>query len=91
MGMDLVAQSVRDALWICLQVGAPLLVALLAVGLVISVLQALTQIQEASLAFLPKLGVAGAMMLMLGPFMVDVMQGWTVTLFERMVTVGGLP
>jgi flagellar biosynthetic protein FliQ len=89
--MDLVAQSMRDALWVCLQVGAPLLVALLAVGLVISVLQALTQIQEASLAFLPKLAVAGGMMLMLGPFMVDVMQGWTVTLFERMVTVGGLP
>jgi flagellar biosynthetic protein FliQ len=89
--MDLVAQSMRDALWVCLQVGAPLLVALLAVGLIISVLQALTQIQEASLAFLPKLAVAGGMMLMLGPFMVDVMQGWTVTLFERMVTVGGLP
>jgi flagellar biosynthetic protein FliQ len=89
--MDLVAQSMRDALWVCLQVGAPLLVALLVVGLVISVLQALTQIQEASLAFLPKLAVAGGMMLMLGPFMVDVMQGWTVTLFERMVTVGGLP
>jgi flagellar biosynthetic protein FliQ len=89
--MDLVAQSMRDALSVCLQVGAPLLVALLAVGLVISVLQALTQIQEASLAFLPKLAVAGGMMLMLGPFMVDVMQGWTVTLFERMVTVGGLP
>jgi flagellar biosynthetic protein FliQ len=91
MGVDLVAQSMRDALWVCLQVGAPLLVALLAVGLIISVLQALTQIQEASLAFLPKLAVAGGMMLMLGPFMVDVMQGWTVTLFERMVTVGGLP
>jgi flagellar biosynthetic protein FliQ len=89
--MDLVAQSMRDALWVCLQVGARLLVALLAVGLVISVLQALTQIQEASLAFLPKLAVAGGMMLLLGPFMVDVMQGWTVTLFERMVTVGGLP
>jgi flagellar biosynthetic protein FliQ len=89
--MDLVAQSMRDALWVCLQVGAPLLVALLAVGLIISVLQALTQIQEASLAFLPKLAVAGGMMLMLGPFMVDVMQGWTFTLFERMVTVGGLP
>ncbi|WP_159349503.1 flagellar biosynthetic protein FliQ [Roseomonas harenae] len=91
MGVDLVAQSMRDALWVCLQVGVPLLVALLVVGLVISVLQALTQIQEALLAFLPKLAVAGGMMLMLGPFMVDVMQGWTVTLFERMVTVGGLP
>ncbi|MFH5925205.1 flagellar biosynthetic protein FliQ [Roseomonas xinghualingensis] len=91
MGTELVAQSMRDALWVCLQTGAPLLMALLVVGLVISVLQALTQIQEASLAFLPKLAVAGGMLLLLGPFMAGVMQGWTVTLFERAVMIGGLP
>lgn len=90
MEADLVAQSMRDSLWITLQVGAPPLVALLLVGLVVSVLQALTQIQEQSLAFLPKLAVAGGALLLLGPFMVGVLHDWTVTLFDRMVTLGGL-
>lgn len=91
MEIDPVAQSMRDALWICLQIGAPLLVALLVVGLAVSVLQALTQIQESSLAFLPKLAVTGGGLLVLGPFMLGVLRDWTVTLFDRMVTLGGLP
>ena len=66
MEVDLVAQSMRDALWISLQLGTPLLVALLVVGLAISVVQALTQIQEASLAFLPKLAVTSGGLLLLG-------------------------
>ncbi|HEY8612808.1 MAG TPA: flagellar biosynthetic protein FliQ [Roseomonas sp.] len=91
MEIDLTAQSMRDALWVCLQIGAPLLVALLVVGLAVSVLQALTQIQESSLAFLPKLAVAGGGLLVLGPFMLGVLRDWTVTLFDRMITLGGLP
>ena len=91
MEIDLVAQSVRDTVWVCLQIGAPLLIALLVVGLAVSVIQALTQIQEASLAFLPKLAVAGGGMLLLGPFMVGVLRDWTITLFDRMVSLGGMP
>ena len=91
MDIDLVAQSMRDAIWILLQMGAPLLIALLVVGLGVSVLQALTQIQEASLAFLPKLAVAGGGLLLLGPFMVESLRAWTVTLFDRMVALGGMP
>ena len=91
MEVELVAQSMRDALWICLQMGAPLLVALLVVGLAVSVIQALTQIQEASLAFLPKLAVAGGGMILLGPFMAEVLRAWTVTLFDRMIALGGMP
>ncbi|MFC7734481.1 flagellar biosynthetic protein FliQ [Roseomonas sp. GCM10028921] len=91
METDLIAQSFRDALWVCLQMSAPLLVALLVVGLAVSVVQALTQIQEASLAFLPKLAVTGGGLLLLGPFMVGVLRDWTLTLFDRMITLGGLP
>lgn len=91
MDTELVAQSMRDAIWICLQMGAPLLLALLAVGLAVSVLQALTQIQEASLAFLPKLAVTGGGLLLLGPFMVESLRAWTVTLFDRMIALGGMP
>ncbi|WP_426956970.1 flagellar biosynthetic protein FliQ [Muricoccus radiodurans] len=81
----------RDAMWVTLQVGAPLLIVLLVVGLVVSLVQALTQIQEQSLAFLPKLAAAGIVLLVMGPFMMGVLRAWTVTLFDRMVAVGGLP
>ena len=55
--MNETAIAAREALWISLQVGGPLLLLLLAVGLVIAVLQALTQVNEATLAFLPKVVV----------------------------------
>ena len=51
MGVDLA----REALWIALKISLPILAVGLAVGLVVSIFQAATQIQEASLSFLPKL------------------------------------
>lgn len=81
----------RDTMWVTLQVGGPLLGALLVVGLIVSLFQAVTQVQEASLAFLPKLAVLGGGLLLLGPFMGGVMRGFAQTLFDRVVAVGGLP
>ncbi|MBE9605783.1 flagellar biosynthetic protein FliQ [Acetobacteraceae bacterium H6797] len=91
MQEDAVVASVREALWVSLQVGGPLLLAILGVGLVISLLQALTQIQESALAFLPKLLVTGAALLLLGPFMVETLRHYTAGLFDRMITLGGAP
>ncbi|SDB54603.1 flagellar biosynthesis protein FliQ [Belnapia rosea] len=85
------ALAVREALWMALQLAGPPLIAMLAVGLVISVFQALTQIQEATLAFLPKLVVLGVVLLLLGPSMVGSMRGYAASLFDRMVAVGGQP
>jgi flagellar biosynthetic protein FliQ len=65
--------------------------ALLVTGLVISVLQALTQVQEPTLAFLPKVAVLGGALLLLGPAMVEVLRGFTLVLFDRAIAVGGLP
>jgi flagellar biosynthetic protein FliQ len=84
------AEALREALWITLQVMGPPLLAVLAVGLLVSVIQALTQVQEATLAFLPKLAVCAAVMLLLGPVTAGVMRGWTERLFDRMVAVGGV-
>jgi flagellar biosynthetic protein FliQ len=86
---DALAQALRDSLWVALQVMGPPLVALLAIGLVVSLLQALTQVQEATLSFLPKLVVGGLMMLLLGPFTVQVMRAYTERLFDRMIAIGG--
>jgi len=86
---DALAQSLRETLWVTLQVMGPPLLAVLAIGLVVSLLQALTQVQEATLAFLPKLVVCAGLMLLLGPFTLNAMRGWTETLFDRTVQIGG--
>ncbi len=86
--MNEVAFAAREALLVSLQVGGPILVLMLVVGLVIAVLQALTQVNEATLAFLPKLLVLAAAMLMLGPFMAGVLRGYAGSLFDAVVQVG---
>ena len=68
--MNDTALAAREALWIALQIGGPLLLLMLAIGLVIAVLQALTQVNEATLAFLPKLVVLAGALLLLGPFFI---------------------
>jgi flagellar biosynthetic protein FliQ len=83
--------AVREALWMAVQLAGPPLAAMLAIGLIVSILQALTQIQEATLAFLPKLAVMGMVLLLLGPAMVGSMRGYAAGLFDRIVAVGGLP
>lgn len=91
MAQDALAASVREAMLLFLQIGGPPLVALLVVGLTISVLQALTQVQEATLAFIPKIFAAGVVLLLAGPFMVGALHGYARALFDRMVTLGAAP
>lgn len=86
--MNEVAVASREALWVSLQLGGPVLGIMLAVGLVVAVLQALTQVNEATLAFLPKVVALAAALLMLGPFMAGVMNGYAGRLFEAVVEVG---
>jgi flagellar biosynthetic protein FliQ len=86
--MNEVALASREAIWIALQIGGPLLVLMLVVGLVVAVLQALTQVNEASLAFLPKVAALAAALLLLGPFMAGVLRGYAGGLFQAVVEVG---
>lgn len=66
----------RDGVVVFLKAGAPLMLVALVVGLVISLFQALTQIQEQTLVFVPKiLAVFGALLLFL-PFMGDALAGY---------------
>ncbi len=90
MNEDPIGPAAREALWIALQAGGPPLFALLATGLAISVLQALTQVQEPTLVFLPKVAVLGAALLLFGPTMIEVLRGFTLGLFDRAIAVGGL-
>ncbi len=83
------AGALRDTLWVVLKIGGPLLIAALIVGLAVSLLQAVTQINEATLIFVPKLLVLCASLALLGPFMVSTLDEYTHSLMSRMITVGG--
>ncbi len=91
MDEDPIGAAAREAMWLALHLAGPPLLAMLAIGLVVSVLQALTQVQEQTLAFLPKLAVMGVVLLLLGPGMAGTLRGYAETLFDRAVVVGGLP
>ena len=60
----------QQGLWMLLLVAAPVLIAVLLVGLVVSVFQAATQINEATLSFVPKIVAAAAVLAVAGPWMV---------------------
>ena len=61
----------QQGLWMLLLVSAPILLVVLAVGLVVSVFQAATQINEATLSFVPKVVAAVAVLAFAGPWMLQ--------------------
>ncbi len=69
MTADLAMRLMGDLLMVALHIGAPLLGITLLVGLVISILQVVTQVQEMSLTFIPKLIAAGVVLVLFGPWM----------------------
>lgn len=78
----------RDGLVVILQIGAPVMLIALGVGLVISLFQALTQIQEMTLTFVPKILVIFVALIFLFPFMLGVLTAYTEGLFSR-IAAGG--
>jgi flagellar biosynthetic protein FliQ len=73
----------KNALQTMLLVGGPLLLVALVVGLVVSVFQALTQINEATLTFIPKILAIGGTLLIMGPWMIRIMTSFTTGLYEN--------
>jgi flagellar biosynthesis protein FliQ len=78
----------REAVLVLLQVSGPILIISLVVGLIISLFQALTQIQEMTLTFVPKIIVVFISMLLLFPFMLATMQGFMERLVDRIISLG---
>jgi flagellar biosynthetic protein FliQ len=86
MNQDLILKLTQDALKTSAMLAAPMLGAALIVGLIVSILQAITQINEATLTFIPKMIVIGAVLVLAGPWMLDVISSFTVGLFENLAT-----
>lgn len=81
MGPETVLTIGHEALWLAVLLAGPLLLAALAVGLLIGVFQAATQIQEMTLSFIPKLLALVAALFIAGPWMIQVVVSFTERLF----------
>jgi len=75
----------RDAIWTIVIVSSPLMVVGLAVGVVISLVQALTQIQEMTLVFVPKIIAIFITMVLALPFMADAMHAHMLRISSRII------
>ncbi len=89
MDGQLAIDLLRKALWVSLEIGAPLLAAGLVVGVVVSLFAAVTQIQDATLTFIPKAVAMAATAMIIGPWALKVLVAFTVQLFRQAVQMGG--
>lgn len=86
MSEELIIKLGQDALRTTAMLAGPILLATLIIGLAVSIFQALTQINEATLTFIPKMIVVAIVIILAGPWMLDVMSHYTVNLFENIAS-----
>ena len=79
MALGLISELLQAAAVLCL----PLLAVILIVGLAVSVLQVVTQVQDASIGFVPKLMLCGVTLLLLAPWMLNRLTGFGAAMFAR--------
>lgn len=84
MPIGVVVELARDALVVSLTLAGPLLAVALVVGLIVSVFQAVTSIQEQTLSFVPKLFAVGGLFLLLFSWMLQVMMQYATELFRSL-------
>lgn len=82
-----VLQVSRDAIYILLKASGPLMLVALAVGLVISLFQALTQMQEATISFVPKIVAVFLAMMLLLPFIGNTLKDFNDELMNKIVNI----
>jgi flagellar biosynthetic protein FliQ len=78
----------RAGIQVLMTVTGPFVVAALVVGILIAIFQAATQIQDAALAFVPKMIIVGVVMLLLGPVLLDSLTHYMTNTFQTMGKVG---
>lgn len=89
MTPESVMQLGREALYLTVLLAAPLLLSALAVGLIVGVFQAATQIQEATLSFIPKLIALVVALMVAGPWMLRILIEFTQRLFANIPVLIG--
>ena len=83
MSEEIVIGLGQEALKTSFMIAAPLLVVAMIVGIVVSLLQAITQINEATLSFIPKIVAIAIVMLLAAPWMLEVLMNYTADIFTH--------
>ncbi len=89
MTPQMVVSVGREALMVTLMLAGPLLLVALVVGLVISLVQAVTQIHEMTLTFVPKIIAISLTLLLLLPWMINIATDFTRHMMEMIPTLAG--
>jgi flagellar biosynthesis protein FliQ len=89
MTQDTVTQLAMQAITVAMKVGGPFLLAGLVVGLLVSIFQAATSIQEVTLSFIPKIVVTGAVIVVGGPWMLSQLMSYTQALYLSIPSLVG--
>lgn len=89
MNQDTVVNLASQAMSLAFKVAGPLLLGAMVVGLLISIFQAVTQIQEQSLTLIPKIAVIAVIAVVLGPWMLDQLVVYTTNLYSAIPSLVG--
>ena len=89
MTPDAVMTIGQEALVVAVKITAPILLSSLAVGLLVAMFQAATQINEMTLTFVPKLITLGAIMVIAGPWILSVLVDYMQTLYRNIPSMIG--
>ena len=89
MNQDTVINLATQAMSLALRVAGPLLLAALVIGVLVSIFQAITQIQEQSLSLIPKIAGVAVVMVVLGPWMLGQVVAYTTALFNEIPRMVG--
>jgi len=80
---EMIVDIGREALWVTSLLSAPLLLSALAIGLLVGMIQAATQIQEMTLTFIPKLIVLALALVVAGSWMLGIITDFSINLIEN--------
>ena len=89
MTPDVVIKLAEQAIYMIIIISAPMLLIALAIGLIVSVFQAMTQIQEQTLAFIPKILAVFLSLILFGPWMLTLLLDFTRDLFQQLPQIIG--
>ena len=89
MTQDTVVHLASQAMSLAFKVAGPMLLVAMAVGLLVSIFQAVTQIQEQSLTLIPKIAAIAVVIVVLGPWMLGQLVAYTVNLYSSIPSMVG--
>jgi flagellar biosynthetic protein FliQ len=89
MDQDTIINLASQAMSLAFKVAGPLLLGAMVVGLLVSIFQAVTQIQEQSLTLIPKIAAIAVIVVLLGPWMLDQLVLYTTNLYSAIPSMVG--